>query len=214
MQQAGGRSLREQRRERELALRRADVLAAACAVFAAKGFEDAQMGEIAARAEVSTASLYALFAGKDELYREVITTTAAAVREAVRAQVEGVADPRERLLAVIDSLFACWERDQALLRIYVRGTHGIPFRIRESMGEEAMQILQEFSDWIEELAADAQRAGWLPGLDAATFSRALVGTAITVSTHSIEVAPERPLTEAAAGVRAIFERLLARPDPS
>ena len=210
MQEARGRSLREQRRERELALRRADVLAAASAVFAEKGFGDAQMGEIAALAEVSTASLYATFAGKDELYREVITTAAAAVREAVRATVEGVADPRERLLTAIDSLFACWERNQALLRIYARGTHGLPWRIRESMGEDALRIFQEFSAWIEELAADAQRAGYLGGLDPATFALALVGTASTVSSHWIEVTPERPLTDAVAPVRAIFERLLAR----
>ena len=207
MQEARGRSLREQRRERELALRRADVLATASAVFAEKGFGDAQMGEIAARAEVSTASLYAMFAGKDELYREVITTAAACVRETVRARVEAVADPRERLLTVLDALFAC---DQALLRVYVRGTHGLPWRIRESMGEDAFQFFRELSAWIEELAADAQRAGCLAGLDPSTFALALVGTASTVSTHWIEVTPERPLTDALAPVRAIFERLLAR----
>jgi AcrR family transcriptional regulator len=205
-----GPSLRERRREGELALRRADALAAARAVFAEKGFEDARMGEIAARAEVSTASLYAIFAGKDELYREVITTTAAAVRESVRAEVERVADPRERLLAVIDSVFACWERDQALLRIYVRGTHGIPFRIREAMGEDAMRIFHEFSAWIEELARDAQGAGWLGSLDAGTVARAIVGTAVTVGTHSIDLEPERPLALAAGPVRELFERLLAR----
>ena len=209
VQSERARSLREQRRERELALRRADVVAAASAVFAEKGFGDAQMGEIAARAEVSTASLYALFAGKDELYREVITTAAGVVLEAVRAAALAVADPRERLLVVIDSLFACWERDQALLRIYIRGTQGLPWRIRESMGEHALELFHEFRAWIEALAADAQRAGHLPGLDPATFALALMGTATTVSMHWLETAPERPLTEAVAPVRAIVERLLA-----
>jgi AcrR family transcriptional regulator len=205
-----GRSPREQRRERELALRRADVVAAASAVFAEKGFGDAQMGEIAARAEVSTASLYALFAGKDELYREVITTAAGVVLEAVRAAVEAVADPRERLLVAIDSLFACWERDQALLRIYMRGAQGLPWRIRESMGEDALQIFQEARAWIEELAVGARRAGYLAGLDPTAFALALMGTATTVSMHWLETTPDRPLSEAVAPVRAIFERLLAR----
>jgi AcrR family transcriptional regulator len=204
-----GRSPREQRRERELALRRADVVAAATAVFAEKGFGDAQIGEIAARAEVSTASLYALFAGKDELYREVITTAAGVVLEAVRAAVEAVADPRERLLVAIDSLFACWERDQALLRIYMRGAQGLPWRIRESMGEDALQIFQEARAWIEELASAARGAGYLAGLDPATFALALMGTATTVSMHWLETTPERPLREAVAPVRAIFGRLLA-----
>jgi AcrR family transcriptional regulator len=204
MRSGRGRSPREQRRERELALRRADVVAAASAVFAEKGFGDAQMGE------VSTASLYALFAGKDELYREVITTAAGVVLDAVRAAVEAVADPRERLLVAIDSLFACWERDQALLRIYMRGAHGLPWRIRESMGEDALQIFHEARAWIEELATGARRAGYLAGLDPTTFALALVGTATTVSMHWLETTPERPLSEAVAPVRAIFERLLAR----
>src|SRR3990172_7804408 len=210
MQEARGRSLRERRREREQALRRADMVAAASAVFAEKGFGDAQMGEIAARAEVSTASLYAMFAGKDELYREVITSAAASVREAVRAAVEAVEDPRERLLTVIDALFRFWERDQALLRLYVRGTHGLPWRIRESMGEDAHHLFQEFTAWIGELACEAQRAGYLAGLDPAIFALALVGTASTVSTHWLETTPEGPLTGAVAPVRAPFERLVGR----
>jgi AcrR family transcriptional regulator len=208
MQEARGRSLREQRREREQALRRADVVAAASAVFAEKGFGDAQMGEIAARAEVSTASLYAMFAGKDELYGEVLATAAASVRDAVRAAVEALEDPRERLLGVIDALFHFWEREQPLLRLYVRGTHGLPWRIREAMGEEVHRLFQEFTAWLEALAGDAQRAGYLAGIAPATFALALVGTVSTVSTHWLETTPERPLTGAVAPVRALFERLV------
>jgi len=207
------RSPREQRREREIAARRADVIGAASAVFAAKGFEAAQMTEIAARAEVSTASLYAMFAGKDELYAEVITSAAAAVRDGVRAHVLAVADPRERLLAVLDSLHACWEKNQALLRIYARGTHGIPWRIREAMGESGMHLFDEFIAWVEDLARDAQRAGQLQGLDARAFALALLGGALTTASHWIEHAPEQPLGEAVAGLRALFARLLGSGGP-
>jgi AcrR family transcriptional regulator len=45
-------SRREQRRRQDLQRRRSDILAAASSVFAAKGFHDAQMTEIAAAAEV------------------------------------------------------------------------------------------------------------------------------------------------------------------
>ncbi|MGH7288555.1 MAG: TetR family transcriptional regulator, partial [Myxococcota bacterium] len=54
------RSRREERRERELELRRADVLAAALAEFAEKGFDGAQMSALAARAEVALGTLYSL----------------------------------------------------------------------------------------------------------------------------------------------------------
>ena len=65
------RSRREQRRERELELRRADVLAAATAEFAEKGFEGAQMSALAARAEVALGTLYSLFASKEQLFQAV-----------------------------------------------------------------------------------------------------------------------------------------------
>jgi AcrR family transcriptional regulator len=196
------------RRARELELRRADVVAAASGVFAEKGFEGAQMNEIAAKAEVSTASVYALFEGKAELYQEVIVATARAVSEAVRKNVEVISHPTERLLAVIDSLFACWEENQDLLRIYARGTHGLPWKIREAMGESFLHLFREFTDWVEELAAEAQREGCLQRLDPEAFSLTLVGAATTVATRFIEEIPDRPLTGAARAVREIFERLL------
>jgi AcrR family transcriptional regulator len=196
------------RRARELELRCADVVAAASGVFAEKGFEGAQMSEIAAQAEVSTASVYALFEGKAELYQEVIVATARAVSEAVRKNVEVISHPAERLLAVIDSLFACWEENQDLLRIYARGTHGLPWKIREAMGESFLHLFREFTDWVEELAAEAQREGCLQRLDPEAFSLTLVGAATTVATRFIEETPDRPLTGAARAVREIFERLL------
>ncbi|HEX2464324.1 MAG TPA: helix-turn-helix domain-containing protein [Thermoanaerobaculia bacterium] len=58
-------SRREARRERELEHRRSDVLEAATEAFATHGYHDAQIGEIAARAELSLASLYSMFDGKE-----------------------------------------------------------------------------------------------------------------------------------------------------
>ena len=68
-----GVSRRQKRRAEDLARRRSDVLAAAAAVIAAKGFHDAQMTEIASAAEVSLATVYALFDGKDRIFEEVLT---------------------------------------------------------------------------------------------------------------------------------------------
>ena len=74
------RSRREERRERELELRRADVIAAAAAEFAEKGFDGAQMSALAARAEVALGTLYSLFESKEQLFQAVIETSADAIR--------------------------------------------------------------------------------------------------------------------------------------
>ena len=203
-------SKRERRREREAALRRADVLAAASAVFARKGFHDAQMSEIAAESELSLRSVYTLFESKEEIYQEVVVSTAARMREAVRGKVEAIEDPAERLLALIDLLFDTFEENRDLFGIYARGTRGLPWRLRESMGDSAHAIFHGFTVWLTELCQAAGRAGHLAGADPEAFALALTGAVTTTATHWLDVKPGEPLTGAAAGVRSVFAPLLER----
>jgi AcrR family transcriptional regulator len=201
-------SPRENRRANELAQRRTDALAAASAVFAAKGYHDAQMTEIAAAAELSRATLYSMFTGKEELYQEVVTTASAALRDAVQQKVESLDDPAQQLLCVIDSLFSCYEADETLIRIYALGTHGMPFKIRDAMGDSVLEIYVAFTDWVIGIAKRAKRAGYLQGLDPETVGIALVGTVTTTAVHWLETTPERPLSRAAPPVSAVFQQLL------
>jgi AcrR family transcriptional regulator len=209
MSVSGLHSLRESRRADELARRRADALAAASAVFAAKGYHDAQMSEIAAAAELSRASLYSMFSGKQELYQDAIAAAATAIRDSVRSKVETLDAPDQRLLCVIDSLFSCYEENQDLIRIYTLGTHGFPFKIREAMGESSLQIFVEFTNWVVSLSKEAKHAGWLPGLDPEAFGVSLVGAVTTRAVRWLESTPDEPLSAAAPEVRAIFQRLLS-----
>jgi AcrR family transcriptional regulator len=201
-------SPRENRRANELAQRREDALAAASSVFAAKGYHDAQMTEIAAAAELSRASLYSMFTGKEDLYQQVISSGAEAVRDAVHEKVEALEDPGQQLLCVIDSLFACYEQNQDLLRIYVLGTQGMPFKVRQAMGDSVVEISLAFSEWVIEIAKQAKRAGYLQQLDPEAVGLSLVGAVTKIAAHWIETAPERPLSQAAPPVHTIFQQLL------
>ena len=201
-------SPRENRRANELAQRREDALAAASSVFAAKGYHDAQMTEIAAAAELSRASLYSMFTGKEELYQQVISSGAEAMRDAVHEKVEALEDPGQQLLCVIDSLFACYEQNQDLLRIYVLGTQGMPFKVRQAMGDSVVEISLAFSEWVIEIAKRAKRAGYLRQLDPEAVGLSLVGAVTKNAAHWIETTPERPLSQAAPPVHAVFAQLL------
>ncbi len=201
-------SPRESRRANELAQRRTDALAAASAVFAAKGYHDAQMTEIAAAAELSRATLYSMFTGKEELYQEVVSTAAAAVRDTVRQKVESLDDPAQQLLCVIDSLFSCYEEDENLLRIYALGTHGLPFKIRDTMGDSVLELFVAFTEWVIQIAKRAKRAGYLQRLDPEAVGVALVGTVTTTAVRWLETTPDRPLSRAAPPVNTVFQQLL------
>ena len=203
------RSPREERRERELELRRTDVLAAAAAEFAEKGFDGAQMSALAARAEVALGTLYSLFDSKEQLFQTVIETSADAVRDAVQAAVAKVADPRERLLRLIDVSFERFKSDPAFFRLHAQSTQGWPARIRATMGESAQARFSEFVQWVVGLARDAAAAGALPGIDPEAFGLALMGALVNVTAAITQGTTSRPADQLAADLRALFARLLA-----
>jgi AcrR family transcriptional regulator len=207
------RSRREERRERELSLRRADVIAAAAAEFAEKGFDGASMSALAARAEVALGTLYSLFESKEQLFQVVIDASAEAIRSHIEAEVEAVADPRERLLRLIDAGFERFQNDPVFFRIYAQSTHGWPARIRAAMGESAQAQFAHFVGWVVGLARDAAAAGALRGVDPEAFGLALMGALVNVTSALTAGATARPVAALAADVRTLFERLLG-PEPA
>jgi AcrR family transcriptional regulator len=203
------RSRREERRERELSLRRADVIAAAAAEFAEKGFDGAQMSALAGRAEVALGTLYSLFESKEQLFQAVIETSADAVRASIQAEVLAVSGARERLLHLIDAGFAHFQSDPVFFRIYAQATHGWPARIRATLGESAQAQFTGFVQWVVGLARDAAAAGALRGIDPETFGLVLMGALVNITSALTAGTTTRSIEALAADVRALFERLLA-----
>jgi AcrR family transcriptional regulator len=199
---------RSGRREREAARRRIEVLDVATEIFAEKGYDGTQISEVAQTAEVSLATLYAIFQSKDELYQTVLVRAAESIRDAVRAQVDAIDDPVERLLVLVDCLLARFSEKRALMRIYTLGSHGLPWSIRQTMGEPLVAIYRSFLDYVTDLARAAARAGLLGSLAPDAVALAVVGTVNAAAAEWIESGREEPLSEAAPGIRAIFERLL------
>lgn len=201
-------SLREQRKLREQNERRADIVRAASLIIGEKGYEGAQIAEIASAAEVSLASVYGLFEGKEEIYQAVMVSAAESIREIVFQKVEPVDDPAERLLTLVDSLFDCFEQNRDLLRLYARSTGGLPWRLRQSMGDSSAAIFQRFTEWVVGLSSAAKSMGYLRDLDPEAFARTLIGAVTTTAAAAIETRPEKPLTDAAPEIRAICKRIL------
>jgi AcrR family transcriptional regulator len=205
-------SRRETRRRRELAGRRADAIAGALAVFGTKGFHDAQMTEIAAAAELSLASLYSMFTGKEEIYREVIRSAAEDMSRAILERLEPVTDLGERPLRLIDALFECFEENHDLLRILLSGTQGLPWRIRARTADSGRDVVDEFTNRVIALCREASDAGKLAGLDPDAFASSLIGAVSNAAARAIDEDPQQPLTRLAPGIRAVFARALVPED--
>ncbi len=203
-------SRRQHRRAQELAGRRADLLDAALEVFADKGFDGAQISEIATLAEVSLASLYAMFKGKEDLYQAVTRRAAEAIHESVVAKVGGITSPRERLLALIDSLFAAFDEQRAAMRIYTCGTQSVPWRIHQHPDEEdpIRDIYETFIAGLENIASELQADGALNGIDKTVFALAFAGAINSTALQLIRMNPRANVRDAAASVRAMFSHLV------
>ena len=202
------------RREREAARRRVDVLDVAADAFAEKGYEGAQISEIARVAEVSLATLYAMFESKDELYQAVLIRAAKSIRDVVRARVDTIEDPAERLLELISCLLHCFDENRTLMRIHTMGTHGLPWRVRQTMGEPVVEIYRAFLGYVTALTRAAALAGRLGALTPEAVALALVGTINATVAEWIESERDAPLSDSAPAIRALFEQLLVEADDS
>ena len=164
------------------------MLAAAAAVIAAKGFHDAQMTEIASAAEVSLATLYALFDGKDRIFEEVLTAAATAMREEVRAKVMPIADARERLLALIDALFACFDANRDLLRDLRHGHAGSALAHAAADGRRGSATSTTTSSTGSPGSrATRAAAGLLAGIEPDVFAVSLVGAVTATASRWVEL---------------------------
>jgi AcrR family transcriptional regulator len=86
---------------RRKAERPAEILAAAMAVFAERGFAGARLEDVAARAGVSKGAIYLYFPTKEDLFRAVVDQSIAPNIEAVKAMVAAHAGPFPDLLRLV-----------------------------------------------------------------------------------------------------------------
>ncbi|MCP4002680.1 MAG: TetR/AcrR family transcriptional regulator [bacterium] len=177
-------------------------------MFAAKGYHDAQMTEIAAAAELSRASPYALFDGKHEIYQEVIRDASAHMRDGIRDRIGNLSDPRERVLGLIDALLECFDENRGALRMILLGTNGLPWRIQQNMGASS-NMLAAFQHWVVDQCQEAEKAGGLEGLDPETVGLSLIGAVTSVAAHALQTDSGENLSSHTPRVRAVFERLLS-----
>jgi AcrR family transcriptional regulator len=91
---------------RRKADRPGEIVEAALAVFAEKGFAAARLDEIAARAGVSKGALYLYFATKEELFRAVVEQAIAPNILAVRAMIAAHPGPIGDLLRLVPDRIA------------------------------------------------------------------------------------------------------------
>ncbi len=198
----------DSRRAQEQELRRADVLQAATEVFAERGFDGARVGEIARRASVSNSTIYGLWGSKEALYQAVALEIGTRIRERVEEAVHAIEDPVDQLLATVDALCAVFESDRRQLHLFLRDMDAMPWKVRQTLGDDGLVVYRGFADRVTELAQRAMDDGRLRVMSPATFAHVLLGAVATTLTRSVQDDPDRSLEGLGSELRAGVARLL------
>ncbi|WP_099541318.1 TetR/AcrR family transcriptional regulator [Mycolicibacterium brumae] len=152
--------------------RRAQIVAAAVAVFTAQGYEDTSMSDIARQAGIGQGTLYRYVAGKRELLDLVFDHSAEQLLDVVRPSLFSDAAPNapEDILARFDDALtaltaAIDEQPELLALVLVEAA-----AIDEELKLRALGLEASVAGMVAGLFEDARDAGFLrPGADPAVL---------------------------------------------
>jgi AcrR family transcriptional regulator len=156
------RTYASKQRDEAAAGTRARVLQSAKALFSRRGIDAVTIAELAEKARVSAATVYALFKSKEGVLRALMEATLfGASYQTASARLDGVSDPVQQIAMTAAIARAIYERESAELGL-IRGASAFSPALRklEQTFEEARFSLQE--ERIKRLYAAAKAPKGLP----------------------------------------------------
>src|SRR5713101_712123 len=99
--------------------RRLTLLKAAFREVAEKGFSEVRLEDIALRAGVSKGVTLYYFSSKEDLFRELFSWLIDSIQQRMREAVDAVADPVEKVRALVALIFPSPSKNRAFFRAYI-----------------------------------------------------------------------------------------------
>jgi AcrR family transcriptional regulator len=155
---AASRPLRRAVSDSDKAERRQEILAAAKAVFADKGYHATTIADIAKAAGLSYGSIYWYYESKEALFHELMSAEAAALRAHIDAAVR--ATPRSEgpdgpFRAAVRATLEFYDGDRALVKLLFRDA----FALGSAFEEHLSEIQGSFVSDVERIVVAAQAEG-------------------------------------------------------
>ena len=127
---------------------------AARELFSTEGYEGATIRDIAAAAGMSTGAVFANFADKSELFREIMTTDLAAVVEAMTEAASRGRTVDDALLKIFSAGYGFYKSQMPLARAAL----GLSWSWQDGQALRALASIQEIIDLFgEQLALGVER---------------------------------------------------------
>jgi AcrR family transcriptional regulator len=133
---------------------RQEILRTAARLFQQRGYDATSMNDVAASLKLSKGGLYHHFQSKDEILFEIMNHAMELTQERVIAPVRAIADPIERLRALIrlhiEVVLSPRDRE---ITVMLHENHPLPPTLRKCINSRK----KEYSHFVEGLIADVQK---------------------------------------------------------
>ena len=163
------------RKEREFNLRRAEILESAEKIFAAKGFYNATVAEIAGASGFAVGTIYQFFESKEQLYAALLTEKLKMLYEGIRKAVGQEAGVFRKIEVLAASNFRFVESNAEFCSNFIRGDHLSLSEGSEALRERIMGDYAEYVFFIENMIREGIQTGDLKRMDPRMMAAALIG---------------------------------------
>jgi AcrR family transcriptional regulator len=134
---------------------RQEILRTAARLFKQRGYDATSMNDVAAALKLSKGGLYHHFQSKDEILYEIMNHAMEITQERVLNPVRGIADPEERLRALIrlhiEVVLSPRDRE---ITVMLHENHPLPPALRKRINARK----KEYIHFLENLMAEVQNA--------------------------------------------------------
>jgi AcrR family transcriptional regulator len=196
--------VKAERKEREFNLRRAEILEQAEKIFAAKGFHNTAVAEIADASGFAVGTLYQFFASKEQLYISMLTDKLNMMYSAIRESVAKETDIVKKIEVLVSSQFNFVENNADFCSIFTRGDH---LSLSEGSVELRKRLKIDYdihASFTEEVIREGIRGGLLKKMDPCMMAAALTGIANSYASKWLTTMEGTSLTSYVPFVMDIF----------
>ena len=196
--------VRSERKEREFNTRRAEILEQAEKIFAAKGFHDVTMAEIAGASGFSIGALYQFFKGKEHLYFTMINEKIDLMYDEIHQEVKSTKDLTGKIATLIDAHLHFVENNADFCRIFLRGENEALSKMMTSIRQKLINDYYQHLSFIEKILKSGIKSGLLRSLPPREMAGALSHLIRAASVDWLLVPSKEPLSSKRAFILDIF----------
>ena len=195
---------KEKRKEREFNLRRTAILEQAGKIFAAKGFHNTTVAEIAGASGFAVGTLYQFFESKEQLYTMLLTEKLGMLYAGIQKAVDEETDLLRKIDTLVSAQFRFVENNVEFCSIFVRGDHLSLSEGSEELRKRMVTDYAVYVSFIEGVMRDGISAGILKKMDPQMMAAALTGIVNSCASKRMTVAKGASLMDSVQFVVDIF----------